>query len=292
MKAYNSDKIYKYFQTIVFIVIIIYAFIRYGLPEFKNNFGSSDNFINTEKYNSIIELKLSSGPNFALITDKEENISNILFFNNESLCLYNQNIENKTYKEALKKITEILNSKDYLTEGTIVEFTEYPDNKDYLTIRKEFTSTTNTLNLSYIESVKTLPTRAKELSLDNTENSLSILEDYSKQIISNYKESQIITNLKDNNSITKENASKYADNIYKKLEDYATNVTFQEIADTKLPIQLIPANEENNIYPSEKSWYYISEHKIYAYIEFKSNDYKYSFCYNGNINNRKEGACQ
>ena len=82
-----------------------------------------------------------------------------------------------------------------------------------------------------------------------------------------------------------------ADHVYQKLSTYAKEVSNQEKNSPNLLITDIPANAELTLYPTEESWYYIKEHKVYAYINFKLTSKSYDFCYNGSIENIKEGKC-
>ena len=71
---------------------------------------------------------------------------------------------------------------------------------------------------------------------------------------------------------------------------YAQNVKDQEISDSNLPIQWIPASSNIEIYPTENSWYYIKDYQVYAYIELEG-DHNYSYCFSGSLENVKKGKC-
>lgn len=292
MRTDSKDKIYTIFQVIVFVIVILIAFYHYSLPGLKNAFGSSDTFINDKECSLIVEIELSSGPDFILIINTDKLIANILFLNDQSTCLYNKNIENHSVKDSIKKITKELYNNGYLKENITIRIIEYPLNDDYSSIVKEFTNQTDNFNVTIQESKTTLSNKIAELSLVLEKDSeLKTIENYSKKIISNYKDQLLITEYEKDQAMTNIIASNYANNVYEKLAEYASNILNQDITDTNLPIQLIPANEEMNIYPTKNSWYYINEHKVYAYIEFESSDNTYSYCYNGEISGRKEGKC-
>ena len=91
----------------------------------------------------------------------------------------------------------------------------------------------------------------------------------------------------------KEQAKEYANNVYKKLENYVitNNIGEQDKNDTSLPINLIPASSDNAIYPNLDSWYYIKNKQVFAYIAIDTKDQTYGWCYNGGIDNYKEGEC-
>lgn len=288
----TTDKIYTIFQVVVFLVILALAFYYYGLPSIKNNFGSSDRFINEKEYNSIIEIKLSSGPEFMLITNDKKKITNLIFLNEETLTLYNRDIENHSFKDSIKKIITILQEHNYLTENTLVEMIEYSSSNHYQDIVKEFQKNTSENNITVYQIKKTLNDKLKELSITKTKDSeIKALEDYSKRLISDYKDQLLIAEYENMTILTRKSAPSYADTIYQKLEEYAVNISNQELNDTNLSIQLIPISNTSDIYPTKNSWYYIKEHKVYAYIELKDSTSVYSFCYNGEISLRKEGKC-
>lgn len=292
MQTSNFDKIYKRFQVIVFLVVIIIATAYYIIPDLKDNFGSSDSFVNTKEITSIIGIKLPSGPDFSLIINNNTKITNILFHNTASLCLYNKEIENQNLSSSLNRIITILEDNSYLTENSTIILIEYEENKDYLVFKKSFQEKTKDLNINYQESQSTVIDKVNKLALISSETGIKALEEYSKSLISNYKDQKLITSLKEKEELTEENASLYADNVYLRLTNYALNVSNQGITDSTMPIQLIPAITEKNIYPTENSWYYIKEHKVYAYIEFKSTTQSYAFCYNGSKDSKREGNCE
>ena len=93
-------------------------------------------------------------------------------------------------------------------------------------------------------------------------------------------------------NITRENASIYADTIYEKIITYMVNanVENQERDNTSMPIQYIPGNNENTVYASSDSWYYIRDYKVYAQITITGEE-SYTFCYMGSKTDKKEGMC-
>ena len=64
----------------------------------------------------------------------------------------------------------------------------------------------------------------------------------------------------------------------------------QEINNSNMPIQYIPGDNENKIYPTSSSWYYIENYKVYAEITIAGTQ-NYTFCYNGSQQDKKEGRC-
>ena len=97
-------------RVILVFLLIIGSLIFKVIPEYKETQGSSDKFITTDKYTDIVEITINNKPNFALVIE-DKIISNILFFDQESICLYNQNIEGSTIKEGTKKNNRNINRK-------------------------------------------------------------------------------------------------------------------------------------------------------------------------------------
>ena len=147
-------------------------------------------------------------------------------------------------------------------------------------------------NLTLQEKESTYQLLAVEYNIksyqDNTEQ-LQAIEAYSKELTRKYKNDKILKETLKKQ--TKEELQKAANNVYSKLEKYAKNVENQEIYSTSLIITDIPANQDLTLYPSVDSWYYIKNHQVYAYINFKTTSNNYDFCYNGSIYNMKEGKC-
>ncbi len=291
MNKETSEKNLSIFETVVAIIVIIILIFTKAIPENKSNKGSSDKYVNIENINTIIEVNLSTRPDFIITTDSDKVINSIVFLNEESTCLYNKNIENKQLKNGIKIIVDELSKEGYLEENTIVKFVQYEKNNDYNEIKSEFNNQINSYKIQTIEELSTLTELCQKYNINsyaNIESQIEALELYSKTICNTKKNNHIIENFK---TISNSEAKIYADKIYTKLVSYATTTANQNINDSSLPIQLIPASSEIEIYPSSESWYYIENHKVYAYINFKSDNYNYSFCYKGDIENVKEGIC-
>ena len=109
---------------ILVFILIVCSLVFKVIPEYKETQGSSDKFINTEKYTDIIEIAINNKPNFALVIE-DKLISNILFFDQEAICLYNQDIEGSTIKEGTKKIVELLIQNDYLKQNYFLIIKNY-----------------------------------------------------------------------------------------------------------------------------------------------------------------------
>ncbi len=279
---------------LIIILVAAFIYITYkAIPEYESTLGSSDTLINTKNFQDIIEFKLNN-LNFAIIINKKNKISNILFFDSSAIILYNQNIENLTISKGISKIMNILNNNNYLEPNFTLNLINY-NNKSYNEVKYLVTNyfTTNNFQINISESNSSLQKKAKQLNIEEAENTtelLTLLDFYSKDLIKNYTSKN---SSKNEISLPKDMALIYANNVYSKLEDYITsnNIDNLQITDTILPINLIPADENGKYYPSSDSWYYVLDKKIYAYIKFSCESSTCSYCYNGNINLVKEGEC-
>ena len=278
--------------VILEILIIGVAFLAYtfkeAIPEYKKSIGSSDKFINTDIYNKMYEFNIDNKINFSIIIDENNNIYHMFFFDKESACLANKNIENNKLEEGLKKIYIGLIEKDYLTNTSNINIIRY-DNKeniiyDIVSNLNRFYNIKGNINISD----STIENKINELKLDSIEESyLKDLDLYSKEYI----------RLTKNVVLSKEesiNTRKYSDNVYSKITNYMNmnGISNLNTNDTTLVINMIPGDEEHKYYPSINSWYYVKDKKVYAYIEFIINDNNVKgYCYEGSIDLVKEGVC-
>ena len=230
------------------------------IPEYKETQGSSDKFIAIDKYTDIIEITINNKPNFALIIE-DKIISNILFFDQESICLYNQNIEGLTIKEGTKKIIELLIENDYLKQNYFLIIKNYK-NISYSQVKNNLLNALSDLEVNVILQEETTTIKDKALSLDI-------------------------------NKEDEENSRNYTDTVYKKIEKYVrdNNITNQSISEQTLEITKIPANTSGTIFPDETSWYYVENKKVYAYISIKVKNNNYNYCYQSSIDEYKKGQC-
>lgn len=291
-----EEKIDKYISIISIIVVImvaIFLIVFKIVPDLKKIKGSSDNFIDYDNIDTVVGIKTPTNIDFLLVIS-EEKVTNILFLSNNALCLYNQDIENKTLDIALKNVTLILKEQDIIGLTLI----KYPHNKLYAKVKEILAK-----NISIEESTDTYQSLSNNLDIiiyeDNLEQ-LKTIESYSKNLIRVYKNTKTLeeltqkdsaNNKPDSNTDSTSDIKKAADHVYKKLSTYAQNVMNQEKNSPNLLITEIPANNELTLYPSDQSWYYIKDHNVYAYINFKLATKTYDFCYNGSIKNIKEGKC-
>jgi len=284
-----SEKINKIIQIIEFVALLVIAVLlvifKY-IPEYKATLGSSDKFIKYKDCQYIMEINISNGPDFMIIMNDKTILSNIIFLNNESLCLYNKNIESTKYKLAIDKLVGILQEEKYINVDRTIEIINYKETKSYEKI------------LDYIKEPLNQDTQVieKSIRLEEKAELLNISGKTEKDLIENLDMySKNITRRKRNLSIpiylAEQKAIEYANEIYDQLDRYARNVENQDKDSDKLPIQLLSAKSNENIIPSSNSWYYIKNHKVYAYIEFTENNYNYNFCYYGSKKELEKESC-
>ena len=291
-----SDKSIQILKIIILLVLFLGGLFFKYLPEYKKSLGSSDSYIDSANYDDLIEIYIDNKPNFMIVT-KKETINGILFFDKESLCLYNQNIENSKIEDGINIIIEQLIKYDYLKSTSTITFVKYSD-KSYQKVTTSFKNYLTELNvpINYIEKTSSLEEKRTLYNITVTENEQIIkeLELYSKNLVRNNKND--VTNKQESNiseEINEDNVRRFTDNVYIKIEKYIkdNNITNQEVNNTSLPITLIPINEKGNIYPDSSSWYYVQDSKVYAYISITHNNQNYSYCYQSSIDEYKKGQC-
>ena len=291
-----NEKIQSRLTIIVLIVIIIVGIFLKGIPELKESLGSSDKFITEKNYEDMVEFDINNNLNFAVVI-KSNKINHIFMFNEQSVILYNQDIENNSIKKSISMITNLLINSNNLTQTSQVTLTSY-ENKNYDEVKQSFINelkSNNFNNITILEKQTTIEKKVERLEIEYSKKDdlISKLDIYSKNIISSAKTTENTYSTMESKSISKEQAKEYANNVYKKLENYVitNNIGEQDKDDTSLPINLIPASSDNTIYPNLDSWYYIKNKQVFAYIAIDTKDQTYSWCYNGGIDNYKEGEC-
>lgn len=279
----NNDKLTKILYIVVVIAILLGTFI-YHFPEFKKMISDIDNFINIDEYDTIVGIKIESGPEFLLVSNNDK-ITNILYLNSAATILYDKEIEKNNIKTSLDKILNILEEKDYLQTKKFT-LVMYPDNKNYNEIKSIISKKIliNEENKTYKDTINEY-----EISVSTGESQIRSIMKYSYIIISEYKNEKLNEGI--TNRMTEEESLLAANKVYEKLLTYALDVENQEINSKVLLIETIPANSDLTIYPSSESWYYIKNHQVYAYINFTGLTDDYEFCYNGSIEKMKRGNC-
>ena len=257
-----SEKLQTRLTIIALIVIIIIGIFLKGITELKKTLGSSDKFITSKNYDDMVEFDINNNLNFAVVIQSKK-INHILMFNEESVILYNQDIENNSISKSISMITNLLINSNNLTPTSQVTLTSY-ENKYYNEVKQSFINelkSNNYNNITILEKQTTLEKKVKRLEIEYSKKDdlISKLDIYSKNIISSAKTNENPYSTTESKSISKEQAKEYANNVYKKLENYVinNNIGEQDKNDTSLPINLIPASSDNTIYPNLDSWFYI-----------------------------------
>lgn len=284
-----EKKIVFILEILIIIGLFIFYIFKEVIPDYKKSIGSSDKFINSELYNKMFEFNIDNKINFSIIIDENNNIYHMLFFDKNSTCLANKNIENNKLEEGLKRIYICLLENKYLTNSSNINIIRYDSNDEII---YDLVSTLNkyySINGSVKISDSTIEEKIINLKIESNEESyLKDLDLYSKEYI----------RLTKNVILSKEesiNTRKYSDNVYTKISNYVNmnGINNLEINDTTLVINMISGDDEYKYYPSVNSWYYVKDKKVYAYIEFIINDNNVkSYCYNGSIDLVKEGVCE
>lgn len=275
-------------EVIIILIVVIYLAITKFIPEQEALKGSSEKLWRSSNYETAIEINIPTGPKFLLIINKNKILKNIFIENEEAVFLANKNIEEQKINKAIKDIMDLLLNNNKLNVSSI-EVINYNDNTIYEEclniINKKLQENNKIIEIK--QQKKTLKDKIKEETFDITTEEELLWQLYlqSRDYISEYAKEEVTTQSK----IEKSSAEVYADEIYQKLITYMinANVKDQTKDDSRMPIQYIPGDSANTIFPTTDSWYYIENSKVYAQINIES----YKFCYNGSIENKSEGIC-
>ncbi len=257
-------------ETIVVIVIIIVLVITKAIPDLKKDLGSSDHLINTEEVNKLIEININNNL-FGYELSKDNKVVNIIFYNETSLVFYNKKIENLYLSEAINKSLEILQSKNKLTTINKIIVTKYEDSTNY----KSYFNNINSNYKEYNSKYNDLITKY-DLTGTNKGDILYSLNIKSKDYVLEAKNIDI---------------TEYTDYVYKKLLIYKTENNIKNEKKNTHDL-LITSIKVNNTYPTNNSYYYISNDKIYAYIELEINNLEIGYCYEGSLKDYKKEKCE
>ena len=279
-------------EAIIVIGLLIYTFITISLPGYKEMFGSSDKFISTKKYVSLVEFKIGE-TNFGIVLNNKKEVYHLLYFDKTASCLYNQNIENNSIDVVSNQIIRKLIYNNYLKEDTEITITKYND-KYYNDVKNTFITYLNKyhLNNKIIEKEDNLINKAKSISDDNIDSedyALMTLDLYSKNIIDEEASDKTIKE-----DFTEKEAKTYMNTIYIKIEKHMNDNNIKNLEKNNKEYDITKISGDNNktIYPTENSYYYIKNSKVYAYIEIKGLNNTYSYCYNGSIDDYVRGECK
>ncbi len=286
------------FVVLVVIIAVALVVVFKSWPEYQATLGSSEKWFSEKNYKTGIEIKIDMGPEFFMVINAEKQLSYIFIENENALSLVNKDIEGKQLKKAIPEIFQILLTNKQLENNkiTIINYGDRNIYEDTLTLIKD-TLTKNSKTNQIIEQTSTLEQKATEENLEEKEQSQVLWTLYlrSREFMDQAEEEKEPTteNKTETQKITKDMASTYANSIYQKIVTYMinSNIKNQSRDNGNLPIQYIPGDSENKVYPTTSSWYYIENYKVYAEITIASQNNNYTFCYQGAIEEKKEGLC-
>ena len=286
-----NQKVVVILEILAILGASIYLFITDVIPDYKKSLGSSDSFIKSNDYHNMVEFQIDHSVNFALVISKQKKVSHLFFFDKNATCLYNQNIEGKTIFYALEIVIKKLIEDDFLTSKASIKLVRYGDFAyDDIYHYLEFYTNKYGLSNDFLEeknSLKELYQSLKLGAMDDESAMLRNLDYYSKEFCR--------TNISSNNQgdLNDENARSYTKHVYQKLENYILENNIKNADKNQVPfqIQMIPADSLKKYYPTAKSWYYVRNGKIYAYIELLNDEIQYGYCYEGSIDKNRKGEC-
>ena len=289
----KTNKIQFIIEIIILIGLIIYFIINVSIPKYKSTHGSSESLLNTSKYKSLVEFKIGE-TNFGLFLDNEGKVYHLLFLEKNSLCLYNQYIENNDLDVAYNIIIRRLILDNYLKTDTNITIIKYND-FNYDKVKSTFNEYLNKYHLNIVvnEETNTIINKAKSLSeetINTKEDALNELDSYSRFIIDNNE----IVREEEKEILDEKIAKTYINNIYKDIEKYMNlnDIKNQSKEETTLDITKVSGDEKGIYYPTLNSYFYIKNSKVYAFIEIKDKENIYSYCYNGSIDEYEKGECK
>lgn len=281
--------------VIAVLVAVVLVSIFKIWPEYQASLDSSERIFSMADYKTAIEVKVPEGAEFFLIIDDNDILSYIFIENMKASIIANQDIETKEISVAIPEVIEKLIENNQLPKDSIT-IVNYGDTTTYQKVNALINSTLQEKNIAcqIIEEENTFQSKAAELSSDATDDReiLWLLYFNSRELIDEIPTNATSTETTEEIVITRDTAESYADTIYQKLITYMINadVENQEINNSNMPIQYIPGDNENKIYPTSSSWYYIENYKVYAEITIAGTQ-NYTFCYNGSQQDKKEGRC-
>ncbi|HIR49051.1 MAG TPA: hypothetical protein IAB35_03645 [Candidatus Faecimonas gallistercoris] len=285
-------------EIIAIFIVVIILFIFKAWPEYQASLGSSEKMFSNKEYATAIEVKVANGPEFFLVINEKNNLSFIFIENQKTAVLVNQNIEGKNINKAIPEIIEKLID-NHLIENQTITLINY---KDDTVFKKVVSLVQSTLNENQttsqiIEEKSTLQIKAEQENISATQDSEILWELYfiSRELMDDIKDTTTTSNEQTSSEkeITEDQAAMYADTIYQKINTYMINakVKNQNRNNEDMPIQYIPGDNNNEIYPTTSSWYYIKNYKVYAEIGIPSKNREYIFCYNGSQEEKRKGSC-
>jgi len=281
-------------EVLVVIGLSCYYVIHDVIPEYKEKLGSSDKFINTEIYQNMIEVNIDNSARFILVIDEKKRIYHIMFMSLRARSLYNQNIEGKSFISGVKLVNELLVKDNVLSKQSSIVLTGYGDEYFDELIGYFKNSLVNLgITTTVVEKKSTIKDLALSLKMDDDKEEKEILREldyHSRELSSSFSSSS-----GDDKVLSTTNGRSFTNNVYKRIEEYVSkeNIQFLDKNSDKYLISLISADydKKNRYFPTSKSWYYVSDGKVYADIELALGDVRVEYCYLGSIDEWKKGEC-
>lgn len=151
----------------------------------KGNSKSIDIELNTN-YKSLVGIKVES--DVILVIDDKDNVSNILYLNDESVTsLSNQKIEGKTLEKAIRLVIDKLKNNNEFNNGDDLIITRYDDNSVYSKVltelNKEFVI--YGVDNKILEENSSIDSKISELNIKDSTNDINTLYEYSKKLLKN-----------------------------------------------------------------------------------------------------------
>ena len=113
------------------VIATLVAFVLYaifiGIPDYRKQLGSSDSYIKVSDYCNMIEISIDDSVDFSLLLNEKSQVYHIFFFDKNARCLYNQNIEGKSYEKASLIVISKLIEFDYLKVDSKIKMIRYGD---------------------------------------------------------------------------------------------------------------------------------------------------------------------
>ncbi len=282
---------YKVFLTVLCVTIFLiigFVIIYMERDRLFSTLGSSNIELDYENYKGIVEY--SADVNFMLVINKSNEVSNIIFLDENSISsLSDKKIEGMSIEKALYNIVELLN-KDNLFNKNII-LTSYQNNNCidlvYNEVNKNLVIFGSSLKVN--KNSENLSDRVNELKLEggSLEDNVKILYEYSKMLLLDESLENLESNVDDK-------GLEDAKDIYMQLVDYANGnmdgykikVDNQEKNDPK-GLLITDLEGKHGKVADSRSWYTIKNSLVVASISIDNNEY----CFNGSVDNYSKGSC-
>ncbi len=284
---------FKILIVVVCIILFFAGVLVYVYVERDNLFssiGSSNVKLDVEHYKGIVEYK--GNVNFMFVINNSNVVSNIIFLDKKGVnILSDKNIEGKSIEGAVYSIIEILNNKNLLNKNIILVSYQDNDSVNLINnyINKNLVIFGSSSKVSYEEGK--LSSRVLDFGLNSKSSDIDNVKElykYSKGLLLD----DAYNNMNDTSSSS--DALVLAKDIYNQLVDYSkgymdgyrVKVENQEKNDPN-GLLITDLKSSNGKSVDSNSWYSITNSFVVAFISVDNHE----FCFNGSVDNYKEGSC-